>query len=140
MHAGPPGLPHLRAYLRSFRTCNLPFCTPSKQKWLPGQAREPSKSQFDSIALMRAFRKQGYQYHQVRECEQPLIGADARRFRSPRDEAQMAALRKIVHVLDANTRQVRDFRIGEYLLARLHGNHGPAPLLRHELLYTSLDA
>jgi hypothetical protein len=43
-----------------------------------------------------------------------------------------------VHVLDANARQVGDFRIGEDLLARLHGNHGPAPLLRRIMPHTTL--
>jgi len=36
-------------------------------------------------------------------------------FRGPRDESKVAALRKIVHVFDANSRQVRDFRIGKNL-------------------------
>jgi hypothetical protein len=43
-------------------------------------------------------------------------------------------------VLDADTRQAGDFRIGEDLLARLHGNHGPAPLPRRKLPHTFLDA
>src|SRR5260370_17314381 len=78
---------------------------PPKQKWLPGQAREPSKNQFFSNILVRALRKQGHQDHQIRKREQPLIGADAGSFRSPRNEAQLSALRKIVHLLNANTRQ-----------------------------------
>jgi hypothetical protein len=32
-----------------------------------------------------------------------------------------------VDVVDANARKTGDFRIGEYLLARLYGNHGLAP-------------
>ena len=129
-----------RAYLRAFRSRNLPFGVLLKQKWLPGQAREPRRRQLNAIFLVRALRKQGHQDHQIRECEQPLIGADSSRFRSPRDEAQMAALRKIVYMLDANSRQAGDFRIGEDFLARLHGNHGPAPVLRPTLHYAHLDA
>src|SRR5260370_26408464 len=82
---------------------------PPKQKWLPGQAREPSKNQFFSNILVRALRKQGHQDHQIRKREQPLIGADAGCFRCPRNEAQVSALRKIVHMLNANTRQAGDF-------------------------------
>src|SRR5260370_36087982 len=82
---------------------------PSKQKWLPGHAREPAKNQFDANALVCALREQGHHDHQVRKCKQPLIRADAGRFRCPRDEAQMAALCKIVYVLDANPSQAGDF-------------------------------
>src|SRR5690242_4315486 len=52
----------------------------------------------------------------------------------------MTALGKIVHMLNANPRQAGNLRICEYLLARLYGNHGPAPLLRHLLAHTYLDA
>jgi hypothetical protein len=31
-----------------------------------------------------------------------------------------------MHVLDANPSQAGNFGIGENLLARLHGNHGPS--------------
>src|SRR6266849_10978493 len=78
---------------------------PPKHKWLPGQAREPSKNQFFSNILVRALRKQGHQDHQIRKREQPLIGADAGRFRCPRDKAEVAALGKIVYMLDADSRQ-----------------------------------
>jgi len=71
----------------------------------PGSHRE---SQLDSNALVRALRKQGDQNHQIRKREQPLIGADAGRFRGPRDEAEVAALGKIVYMLDADSRQAGD--------------------------------
>src|SRR6267143_3852157 len=116
------------------------FGGPRKTNGSPAKPGSHAKSQLDSNALMRAFRKQGYQNHQIRKREQPLIGADAGRFRCPGDEAQMTALRKIVHMLDANTRQAGDLRISENLLARLHGNHGPAPLFRRKLPYTYFDA
>src|SRR6202521_5344650 len=93
----PPGLPNLQPAV----------WMPPKHKWLPGQAREPRKKQFLSNALVRAFRKQGYQNHQIRKREQPLIGVDAGRFRCPCDEAQVAALRKIVHMLDARSEERR---------------------------------
>src|SRR6266404_428125 len=101
-----------------------------KRKKAPRTSQGAFEESIDSNLLVRALRKQGHQNHQIRKCKQPLIGADAGCFRCPRDEPQMAALRKIVHMLDANPRQAGDFRIGEDLLARLHGNHGPAPLLR----------
>src|SRR5260370_1277350 len=103
MHFSRPGLPLSRAYLRAFLGRNLPFGCPQKQKWLPGHAREPAKNQFDANALVCALREQGHHDHQVRKCKQPLIRADAGRFRCPRDEAQMAALCKIVYVLDAKS-------------------------------------
>src|SRR5216684_1714735 len=111
---------------------------PPKHKWLPGQAREPCKNQFFSNILVRALRKQGHQDHQIRKREQPLIGGDAGRFRRPRDEAQVSALRKIVNVLDAKTRQACDLLIVEDFLSLLHVTHGPAPPLRPVFLYTTL--
>jgi len=77
---------------------------------------------------VRAAREQGDQYHQVRQCEQPLICLLARRFRSPRDKAQMSALRKIADVVHADASQAGDLRISENLLARFYGNHGLVPL------------
>jgi len=87
-------------------TCR--FGRPRKTNGSLGHAREPCKSQLDPNALVRAFRKQGHQNHQIRKREQPLIGAETGRFRRSRDEAQVAALGKIVHMLDANTRQAGD--------------------------------
>ena len=90
--------------------------------------REPLEILGKFQRLVRALRKEGHQDHQIRQCKQPLVRAFAGGFRSPRDKAEMPALREIVHVLDANSRQTGNFGIGENLLARLHGNHGPAPL------------
>src|ERR1700694_617388 len=105
-------------------------------------APRPNQGAVEFLAissLVRALRKEGHQHHQVREGEQPLIRMDARGFRGPCDKAKVAALRKIVHVLDANSRQIRDFRIGKNLLARLYGDHGPTPQLHpHNLRCRSL--
>lgn len=89
---------------------------------------------------MCALGEQRHQHHQIRKRKQPLIGAQAGGFRGARDETEVAALRKIVHVLDANPRQAGNFRIGENLLARLYGDHGPAPLNRRVHLYPYFDA
>ena len=87
-------------------TCR--FGRPRKTNGSPAKPGSHAKGPLDSNALVRALRKQGYQNHQIRKREQPLIGAETCRFRRPRDEAQVAALGKIVHMLDANTRQAGD--------------------------------
>jgi hypothetical protein len=45
-----------------------------------------------------------------------------------------------MHVLDANPRQAGYFRIRKNLLARLHGNHGPAPCSAPTSLSVCFDA
>src|SRR5467141_4797574 len=81
------------------------FGGPRKTNGSPAKPGSHAKSQIDSNALVRAFRKQGHQNHQIRKREQPLIGADAGRFRCPRDKAEVAALGKIVYMRDADSRQ-----------------------------------
>src|SRR6267143_6787834 len=104
-----------------------------KQERLPDQVGEPFEFSFYSSSLVGALRKEGHENHQIREREKPLIRIDAGSFRGPRDKSQVAALCKVVHVLHANPRQVRNFRIGENLLTRLHGDHGPTPQLQSPL-------
>ena len=98
---------------------SIPLCLPHLQPTVfeplarktngsPAKPGSHAKSQIDSNALVRAFRKQGHQNHQIRKREQPLIGADAGRFRCPRDKAEVAALGKIVYMLDADSRQAGD--------------------------------
>src|SRR5690349_22162854 len=77
--------------------------------------------------LVRAAREQCHQNHQIRQGEKPLIRLDSRRFRSPRDEPQMAALREVAQVVHTNPREGSHLGIGEYFLARFNGNHGPWP-------------
>ena len=89
---------------------------------------------------MRALRKEGHEDHQIRKSEQPLVGVQTRSFRRARDEAEMTALREIVNVLDANSRQAGNFRIGENFLTRFYGNQGRAPQLRYFLPRTTFDA
>jgi hypothetical protein len=89
---------------------------------------------------MRAFWKQRHHHHQIGKREQPLVRALAGCFRGARDEAQVAALRKIMNVLDANSGQVCHFRIGEYFLARFNGNQGLAPVIRPNLPCHTFDA
>src|SRR5437762_3751020 len=141
MHMDWPSLPIGRAYARAFRACNTRVMHIPNQNGPLAKPGSRLKSPFCCKAiLVRAFRKQGHQDHQVRKRKQPLIGAQAGGFRRPRDEAQMTALGKIVHVLDANPGQAGNLGIGEDLLARLYRNHGPAPLLRHLTAHTYLDA
>src|SRR6266852_3488821 len=84
---------------------------PPKTRTAPRPGRGAVRILIFSSSLVRALRKEGHEHHQIREREQPLIRMDPGGFRGPRDESKVAALRKIVHVLDANSRQVRDFRI-----------------------------
>ena len=84
---------------------------------------------------MSTAREQRHQNHQIRQGEQPLIRLDSRRFRCPRDEPQVPALRKVVQVVDANPSQIGDLGIGENLLARFYGNHGPWPLFCSAYFY-----
>lgn len=79
-------------------------------------------------ALVRAAREQRHQNHQVRQSKQPLVRLDSGRLCSARDKAQMAALREVAQMLDADASQTRNFRIGEDLLARFDGNHDFDPL------------
>src|SRR6266849_10483657 len=55
-----------------------------------------------AAGLVGAAREKGDQHHQIRQRKQPLVCLDPGAFRSPRDETQMTALRKIVDVIDAN--------------------------------------
>jgi len=89
--------------------------------------------------LVRAAREQRHQNHQVRQGEQPLIRLDSRCFRRPRDKAKMTALREVVQMVHANPREIGHLIIGENLLARFDGNHGPGPLSLR-LPSTPLDA
>src|SRR6267143_6167548 len=85
-----------------------------------------------ATGLVCAAREQCHQHHQIRQGEKPLIRLDPRRFRGSRDEPQMAALREVAQVVQANPRKVGHLGIGEYFLARFNGNHGswPSFLLR----------
>src|SRR6266436_1183274 len=103
------GLPLPRAYPRAFLARNMPFGRRQNKNGSPDKARKPFESQVGSSLLMRALRKQRNQNHQIRECEQPLVRAQSRGFRGARDEAQMATLRKIVHMLDADAREAGNF-------------------------------
>lgn len=90
-------------------------------------ARAPVGGARQASRLMRALRKQRHQHHQIRQGKKPLVSLRSRCFRSARNKAQMAALGKVVDVIDANPRKTRYFRIGEDFLARLYGYHGLAP-------------
>ena len=78
--------------------------------------------------LVCTARKQGNQHHQVGQGKQPLVRLLACRFRCARDKAQMAALREIANVIDANPSQARNLSVGKNLLARFYGDHGLVPL------------
>ena len=81
---------------------------------------------------MCAARKERYEHHEVGQRKQPLVRLLAGGFRSPRDKAQMAALREIANVIDANPSQARNLSVGKNLLARFYGDHGLVPLtVRH---------
>ena len=87
-------------------------------------------------SLVRALGKQRHQDHQVRQREQPLIRLFAGCFRRAGNEAQVAALRKIAKVIDADSREARNLCIGEDLLARLNRDHGLVPSdYRHTARY-----
>lgn len=73
---------------------------------------------------MGATREQCGQHHEVRQREQPLLCLRASSFRSPGDHSQMAAPRKVVHVLHTNACQAGDFGVGKDLLTRLYGYQG----------------
>jgi len=88
--------------------------------------RAPKSRPFVSAAvLVAALWEERHQDHQVGKGKKPLIGMNTCCFGSACDESKMTAPREIVHVLDANARKASNFRIGEYLLAGLHSNHGP---------------
>ena len=80
---------------------------------------------------MRALGEQRDKNHQVRQGKQPLIRLVSSNFRRASDKAEMAALGEIVDVIHTDAGEAGNFRIGEDLLARLHGNHGLAPELFH---------
>src|SRR5258708_31421469 len=107
MRVGPGG-PYREHTPVPSATATCRFGRPRKTNGSPAKPGSHAKGPLDSNALVRALRKQGHQDHQIRKREQPLIGAETCRFRRPRDEAQVAALGKIVHMLDANTRQAGD--------------------------------
>src|SRR5215471_6234303 len=77
------------------------------------------------MVLVGALREERHKDHQVGKGKKPSIGINAGGFGGASNESKMAALGEIVDVLDANARKSSDFRIGEYLLAGLHSNHGP---------------
>jgi hypothetical protein len=81
-------------------------------------------------SLVRALWEKSYEDHEVGQGEQPLVRALAGGFRSPSDKTEMAALGKIVQVVDADTGQRSDLRIGENLLTGFNGDHWPASILR----------
>ena len=77
--------------------------------------------------LVGALGEQSDQNHEVGKGKEPAVGVEAGSFGRAGDEAEMTGLGEIVDVLDADARQVRNFRIGEDLLAGLYGDHGLAP-------------
>jgi hypothetical protein len=101
--------------------------------------KEPRSNRSSLDYLVSATGEQSDQHHQVGEREQPLVRLLACRLRSPRDKAQVPALREIADMVDANPGQTGDFRVSKNLLARFDGNHGLVPLtLCHISLFTSL--
>lgn len=110
----------------AYRATHGPATVPKSKRLFPVSRKEPFRANFVEF-LVRAARKQRYQHHQVRQRKQPLVRLFAGRFRSPRDEAQVPALRKIADMIDANATQVGNFRVGKNLLARFYGNHGLVP-------------
>jgi len=83
-----------------------------------------------------ALRAQSHQNHEARKGKKPLIRIDPGSFRSASDEAEVATLGEIVNVLDANAREAGNFRIGENLLARLDRDHGLAPKIWAQLVFS----
>ena len=80
----------------------------------------------DTNELVCATREQGYQHHQVRQREQPLLRLRSGCFRCPRDDTQMPGTREIVNMFHADARQAGYFRICKDFLARLYRNQkGP---------------
>jgi hypothetical protein len=71
-----------------------------------------------------AAREQRRQNHQIPWCEQPLSGPISKALGGACNEAQAMALREIVEMLGANSREVRDLCVSENLLASFDGYHG----------------
>jgi len=80
-----------------------------------------------SKVLVGALWEERHQNHQVGQGKQPLVGTNPGGLSGPSDETEVAPFGEVVDVLHANTRKRGNFRIGEYLLAGLDGNHGPSP-------------
>jgi len=85
---------------------------------------------------MGALGEQSHQNHEVRKRKEPLIRFEAGGFGGASDESQVASLCEVVDVLDANAGQAGNFRIGENLLAGLHGNHDLAPGIQTQFCFT----
>lgn len=98
-----------------------------------GRTRESNES-------VRALWEKCYQDHQVRQREQPLVGLEACAFRCAGDEAEVAALRKVVDMLDANAGEGGDFGVRENFLTRLDGYHVSAPWFLPRTLHIPFDA
>jgi hypothetical protein len=112
-----------------------------KQKALSSKAEKSLSELGYRASLVRAARKQRNQHHQVRWRKQPLVRLQSGSLRSARYETQMAALRKIPQMLQANTRERGNFSVGEYFLTGLYGNHGRVSQFPHRWgLHTSFDA
>ena len=61
------------------------------------------------VELVGALREQRHHNHQVGERKQPLIRVDPGGFGGTSDESQVARLGEVVDVLNANSRQARNF-------------------------------
>jgi hypothetical protein len=139
MHAEAPGLPLSAAYAAASAPATARKAGPQIAKAPSSRAGGASLIAKTVVAIsVRALRKQGHQDRQIRQRKQPLVRAQTCRFGSARDEAQVAAFRKVANMLDANPRQAGDFGIGEYFLARFYGDHGHTPVPRTILLPKSL--
>jgi len=79
-------------------------------------------------ALVRALGEERNQHHEIGQSEEPIVGF-AGGFGGASDEAEMARLRELVNMVDADAGQTGNFRIGEDFLARFDGNHGRSPEL-----------
>jgi hypothetical protein len=101
---------------------------PENKGLLPVYRKEPNWGSMFVENLVCAAGKERHQHHEVGQGEQPLVRLFAGGFRSPRDKAQMAALRKIANVIDANSSQACNLCVGKNLLARFYGDHGLVPL------------
>jgi hypothetical protein len=77
---------------------------------------------------VRAAWEQCHQDRQVPRREQPLVGLDSSRLGGTRDETQTTALREILQVLDADSREVHDLCISKEFLACFDSYHGTRPL------------
>src|SRR5580692_5132619 len=105
-----------------------PAAGPENKRLFPDCRKEPFWGSRFLENLVCAARKQRHQHHEVGQGEQPLVRLLACRFCGPRDKAQVAALREIANVIDANPSQAGNLRVGKNLLARFYGDHGLVPL------------